>query len=199
MRLGIYGGTFSPPHLGHYRAAEAFCKQMKLDRLLIIPANLPPHKQFAEDASTDDRIRMCNLAFSDIDCATVSDMEIKRGGKSYTYLTVEELSTGDDELFLLCGTDMILTFDEWKNFERIFELVTVCYVRRENDTAIGEQIDKKVCEYREKYGARICAVNHTVLELSSTEIRTAVQNTCDATALLDGRVLEYIRSRGLYK
>ena len=199
MRLGIYGGTFSPPHMGHYRAAVAFCEQMQLDRLLIIPANLPPHKQFAEDASTDDRMKMCSLAFSNIECATVSDIEIKRGGKSYTYLTVEDLSGSGDDIFLLCGTDMILTFDEWKNFERIFELVTVCYVRRESDALIGEQIEKKVCEYKEKYGARICAVNHTVLELSSTQIRTAVHDTLDAADLLDARVLEYIRSRGLYR
>ena len=199
MRLGIYGGTFSPPHMGHCLAARAFCEQMRLDKLLIIPANLPPHKHFSEEAGALDRIEMCTLAFSDIERATVSDMEITRGGKSYTYLTVEELSVLGDELFLLCGTDMILTFDEWKNFERIFELATVCYLRRESDVNIGAQIEKKVAEYREKYGARICAVDHTVLELSSTQIRAAVHDTADTSQSLDGRVLEYIRARGLYR
>ena len=99
MRLGIYGGTFSPPHKGHVEAAEAFSREMKLDKLLIIPTFVPPHKTTADDATPEQRLEMCRLAFSHIKNAEISDMEIKRGGTSYTYLTLEELSSRDVELF----------------------------------------------------------------------------------------------------
>ncbi len=198
MKLGIYGGTFSPPHKGHIEAALAFCTQMKLDKLLIIPANLPPHKEIFDNTSAGDRISMCKLAFSSIENAEISDIEIKRGGKSYTYLTLEELSKDGDELYLLCGTDMILTFDLWKNFARIFELAIICYARRECDEQIGYEIDEKVSEYRKKYGARIVKIEHKVVEISSTEIRSAIANG-DATALLDEQTIGYIENGGLYK
>ncbi len=197
MRLGIYGGTFSPPHRGHIEAARAFCEQMRLDRLLIIPANLPPHKELTENTSTHDRLNMCRLAFSSIEKAEISDIEISRGGKSYTYLTLEELSQGGDELYLLCGTDMILTFDLWKSFERIFSLATICYARRESDSKIGEEIREKVSEYREKYGARIVEIAHDAIEISSTEIRCAILGDT-AEKMLDADTLKYIKDGGLY-
>jgi nicotinate-nucleotide adenylyltransferase len=198
MKLGIYGGTFSPPHKGHVDSAKAFCDQLKLDKLLIIPTNLPPHKDFAEIASATQRLEMCGIAFSEIPCASVSDMEIRRGGRSYTYLTLEELSNGRDELYLLCGTDMILTFDRWVNFQLIFSLATICYVRRETDEKINEQIELKVNEYREKYGARIIPVQHNVIEVSSTEIRDSIRNGL-GHRFVDENTLEYIFSRGLYR
>ena len=198
MKLGIYGGTFSPPHVGHIEAARAFCRQISLDKLLIIPANIPPHKDFSQSVSADDRFNMCTLAFSDIECAEISDIEISRGGKSYTYMTVEALTAPDTELYLLCGTDMILTFDMWVNFERIFELATVCYVRRETDVDNDLKIAEKILKYRSKYGARIIEIDHTVMEISSTEIREAIDAEAHAS-MLDGRTAEYIRERGLYK
>lgn len=198
MKLGIYGGTFSPPHKGHVDSAKAFCDQLKLDKLLIIPTNLPPHKDISEEASADQRLEMCEIAFSGIPGATVSDMEIRRGGRSYTYLTLEELSNGRDELYLLCGTDMILTFDRWVNFQLIFSLATICYVRRETDKEIDELINLKVNEYREKYGARVIAIQHDVTEVSSTEIRDSIKNGL-GHRFVDENTLEYIFSRGLYR
>lgn len=198
MRLGIYGGTFSPPHKGHVDSAKAFSLQLELDRLLIIPTNLPPHKDFSEEASATDRLKMCETAFACIDIASVSDMEIRRGGRSYTYLTLEELSESGEELFFLCGTDMILTFDQWKNFERIFSLATICYARREADKLLDGQIECKVREYREKYGARIIKIEHEIVEVSSTEIRDAIKSGL-GHKFIDEMTLDYIRSRGIYK
>lgn len=198
MRLGIYGGTFSPPHKGHTEAAKAFCRQMKLDKLLIIPTNLPPHKELLGEASPEDRLNMCRIAFSSVENAEISDMEIRRGGRSYTYLTLEELAKSGDDLYLLCGTDMILTFDMWRNFQRIFDLATICYVRRECDTDVGEQIAYKVSEYREKYSARVEKIEHDVVEISSTEIRSAILSGT-ATEFLDASTLRYVEDGGLYK
>ncbi len=195
IRLGIYGGTFSPPHKGHIEAAEAFVKEMRLDKLLIIPTFIPPHKAASEEASPEYRLEMCRLAFSHIPNTEISDMEIKRGGKSYTYLTLEELKSEDNELFFLCGTDMILTFDQWKNYEYIFKLATICYARRECDGKNTEKIEEKIRQY-EKIGANIIKISHNVTEVSSTEIRESFD--IKDNPFLTPEVSEYIRNFGLY-
>ena len=197
-RLGIYGGTFSPPHIGHIEAARAFCRQMALDRLLIIPTNIPPHKSGEGKAPAEDRLRMCELAFSELDAAEISDMEIKRTGTSYTYLTLEELTSPDTELFFLCGTDMILTMDSWRYPERIFALSTICYMRRESDALIGEEIDAKVEEYRARFGARIIRIEAPAVQMSSSEVRAALSEGREVCRMLEEKTLGYIRERGLY-
>ena len=196
MRLGIYGGTFSPPHVGHVEAAEAFCREMNLDKLLIIPTFVPPHKIKSDDATSEQRLEMCRLAFSHIPCAEISDMEIKRGGKSYTYLTLEELSGDGVELFFLCGTDMILTFDEWKRYEYIFSLATICYARRENDAQNTLKIREKIGQY-EKMGAKIVEIDHDVKEISSTEIREMIAHRSEDTPISKA-VLNYVWKERIY-
>ena len=197
-RVGIYGGTFAPIHNGHVRAAKAFMEQMKLDYLLVIPAYLPPHKQI--DAADDPavRLRMCELAFKDTDGVVVSDMEIARGGKSFTYYTLKELECPDTRLFFLCGTDMVLTFDTWYRFEDIFKMCYPVYVRRENDPIITERIVAKITEYREKYGVMFRKIMTEPFEISSTDIRKAVREGRDISALVPREVEEFIKENGLY-
>ncbi|MBQ8320741.1 MAG: nicotinate (nicotinamide) nucleotide adenylyltransferase [Clostridia bacterium] len=197
MRLGIYGGTFSPPHIGHTEAAAAFVKQMKLDRLLVIPTFTPPHKDFSEEAGAERRLEMCRLAFSSIPMAEVSDLEIKRGGKSYTYITLEELSEGGNELFFLCGTDMLLTFDLWKRYEYIFSLATICYARRESDKQNDEKIKEKIRQY-EKLGAKIVKIEHSVTEVSSSQLRLDIKRG-GRVPYLHKAVQNYIQEKGLYR
>ena len=120
IRVGIYGGTFAPVHNGHVAAAKAFIEQMQLDILYVIPAAIPPHKQIDGSDDPMHRYRMCELAFFNEEKVLVSDMEIKRGGKSYTVDTLRELSAPDRRLFLLMGTDMMLTLDTWRQSEEIF-------------------------------------------------------------------------------
>lgn len=198
MRIGIFGGTFNPPHVGHVESARSFLKAMKLDRLLVIPTFTPPHKEFHEEATPSERLDMCRIAFSSIPCAEISDMEILRGGKSYTYLTLEELSGDGRELYFLCGGDMIKTLDEWMNFERIFKLATVCYIPRVADEEENELIEKKISEYCKRYGARIARIDHSPIEISSTEIRDELSRF-GSTELVLPRVMEYIRDKGLYR
>ncbi len=199
MRLGIYGGTFSPPHNGHVNAARRFAEAMKLDKLLIIPTFIPPHKEFREEASCEERLEMCRLAFGDIPIAEISDVEIRRGGKSYTYQTLEELSRSGDELYFLIGTDMLLTFDRWKNPERILELCRLCFVRRESDEALDSQIEEKLSEYRERYGVEPIKIDHIVTEISSSEIRELLSGDFGEIHAIPKSVLNYIKKRGLYK
>ena len=198
-RLGIYGGTFNPPHLGHVGAAQSFVRHAGLDELLIIPAALPPHKNFDGGASTEDRLKMARLAFSGVDRATVSDLEIKRGGKSYTAITLSQLSAPDRELFFLCGTDMLLTLDTWYDFRTVFKLATICYVRRECDAEITRKIEERISEYKEKYGARIIVIPTDVIDVSSTELRLAIKSGVGAERYLSPAVYAYVLERGLYR
>ena len=107
MRVGIYGGTFSPVHNGHVAAARAFMEQMWLDILYVIPTGVTPHKDMKGDATASDRLEMCRLAFGGMEGVIVSDLEMRREGKSYTVDTLRELYDPDGRLFLLMGTDML--------------------------------------------------------------------------------------------
>ena len=197
-RVGIYGGTFAPVHNGHVRAAKAFMEQMKLDYLFIIPAYLPPHKQIDESDDPLYRLRMCELAFGDMDGIVISDCEIARGGKSYTYDTLKELERPDTRLFLLCGTDMVLTFDTWYRYEDILKMCYPVYVRRENDPLIGNRIVKKIGEYYEKHGVMFRKILTEPIELSSTDVRRAVSEGRDISRLVPPAVERFIRENGLY-
>lgn len=198
-RVGIYGGTFAPPHNGHIRAAKAFMEQMKLDYLFIIPNYIPPHKQIDASDSPLYRLKMCELAFGDIDGIVISDTEIKRGGKSYTYDTLRELERPDTRLFLLCGTDMVLTFDTWYRFEDILKMCYPVYVRRENDPLIGNMIVSKITEYYGKYGVMFRKIATEPLELRSSDVRRAVRDGEDISALVPEKVKSFIIENGLYK
>ena len=198
LRVGIYGGTFAPIHNGHVAAAKAFMEQMKLDYLFIIPAYLPPHKQVDESDNPLYRLKMCELAFEGIDGVVISDVELKRGGKSYTYDTLKELSRPDTRLFLLCGTDMVLTFDQWYRFEDIFKLCYPTYVRREDDPVLTKRVIAKIGEYYEKYGVMFRRIVTDPIELSSTEIRRAVREGRDISSMVPSGVARFIRENGLY-
>lgn len=153
-RTGIFGGTFSPPHRGHIRAAAAFVSEMKLDRLLVIPACIPPHKSI-DDPGPDLRLEMTRAAFSDNAGFSipvkVSDYEIRKSGVSYTVDTLEHFSDPDTELFLLCGGDMFESLESWREPERIFSLASVVGIMREDGT---EQEMRKYAERYRKNTAR---------------------------------------------
>ena len=140
LRVGIYGGAFSPIHIGHVAAAKAFMEQMWLDVLFVIPTGNSPHKQMSAGASDSDRLEMCRRAFEGVEGVIVSDLEIRRQGKSYTVDTLRELSGDDRRLFMLCGTDMILSLDTWRDPDGIFELCYPVYVRRDKDAMIDNMI-----------------------------------------------------------
>lgn len=196
-RIGIFGGTFNPPHRGHIIAAEKFSKLIDPDEFIVIPSLMPPHKFFGEEATPQQRMEMCQIAFSHIKNVTVSDMEIKRGGKSYTYITLQDLYRDECELYMLCGTDMFITLDEWKNPEIIFNLATVCFVRRESRAELDYTIDDKKRYYKEKYNARIIEIPGDVLEISSTELRSSLAKGRESD-YLSAEISDYIKTRNLY-
>lgn len=199
-RIGIYGGSFSPPHGGHRRAVEAFLAQEKPDEMYIIPALMPPHKELQGDATAAQRLEMCRLAFAGLP-VTVSDMEIRRGGKSYTVLTLEELKKDDCQLIMLCGTDMFLTLHKWYQPERIFELAEIVYVQREtgeNREVIAAQLAKQQQYLQKTYRAVARPLTCDAVMISSTELRAAIQSNLNTNAYLSPAVRGYIDTWKLY-
>ena len=200
-KVGVYGGTFSPPHVGHVRAAEAFIERENLDELIIMPTYHAPHKEMSESVTPLQRLDMCNLSFSHIEGVSVSDREIARKGKSYTYLTLSEMISERNDIrpVFLCGTDMILTFDRWYRFEDIFRMADIVYIRRENDSFITEQIKAKTEEYRSKYNAVVRELKTEPINISSTQLREMICNGEDTSDYLNKETEEYIRKWNIYR
>ena len=198
LRIGIYGGTFSPPHKGHIAAAKAFMEQMWLDILYVIPTATPPHKEMEVDVSAKDRLEMCRLAFEELDGVCVSDLEIARGGKSYTVETLRELSGEDRRLFFLCGTDMMLTLDRWREPEEIFRLCYPVYIRRDNDRSLDAVIVNKIAQYQKDFGKVVRRIVADPIEISSSQIRQMIAEGSDLSGVVTKKVENYIRNNHLY-
>ena len=199
MRTGFFGGTFDPPHAGHKKYAEEFIGRLSLDRLIVIPTFIPPHKSGAQAASGADRLRMLELMFAGGERVAVSDMELKRGGKSYTCETVRQLAElyPEDELIFLVGSDMLLSFHTWREPETILKYVRICAVARDDEIETAE-LEAYVNEYfpGKRDSFIICAFDP--IEISSTQLRERLKKGENTGDMLDPPVLEYIKERKLY-
>ena len=202
-KVGIFGGTFNPVHAGHVKAALGFIEAAGLDRLLVIPDKIPPHKIIVGEDHPEIRFHMTKLAFDEVNTEgkiTVSDMEIRREGKSFSYYTMKELTeAGVGELYLYCGTDMLLTFDKWFRFEDILSMCTLAYAGREAQSdSLREEVEEKIRFLRETHGARILVIPLDPIETSSSEVRDMIAKGEDASHLLPSVVYEYIKENKLY-
>ena len=197
-RIGIYGGTFNPPHAGHIQAAKQAVTALKLDKLVIVPTSIAPHKAIPEHSPTPrQRLEMLRIAAADCPKAEVSDIELNRGGISYTFQTVSELKERcpDAELILLMGSDMFLCFDQWKQTDDIMRNVELGVFYRGSKgekTAVAESKAKL-----EQRGAKICLVENDIVDISSTQLRRMLAFHCAGPFLSPG-VAAYIREHGLY-
>ena len=194
MRIAMYGGTFNPIHLGHMNAADAVAKALQLDKLLLMPAGIPPHKTLPEGSATPaQRLEMCRIAARHIPGAEACSLELEREGASYTVDTLEALTAQypGAQLWLVMGTDMVLSFDRWRAPDRIAKLCRLAVVARdEGDRA---RIAEKAALLRETLGAEIDVVNHPAMPMSSTQVRDSLDER-----LLHPEVLDYIRQHRLY-
>ena len=197
-RVGVYGGTFSPPHVGHMHAARVFLEMGNIDELTVIPTFVTPLKERKETTSPEDRLAMCRLAFSFSPRITVSDIEIARTGRSYTSETLAALSSPDVRLSFLCGTDMFLTMGLWHDPCTIFRLATIVCMRREDEAENTERLFGKAEEYRIKFGADVRFLDAPPLSLSSSEIRERIAAGEACSEYLAPSVLAYICERRLY-
>ena len=195
-RIGIYGGTFNPPHTGHIQGASYAMNALELERLLLIPSCISPHKMLPDNSPTPAQ-RAQMLAIAAGNQMEVSDLELRRGGTSYTYETVEQIAQQypEYELVLLMGTDMFLSFLTWKEPERILQKASLGILYR-GDKDETEQIEaqKKVLESR---GAKVYQVENPVTAISSTQLRRMLAFRCASPFLPEG-VEAYIRENGFY-
>lgn len=197
-RIGIFGGSFNPPHLGHMLAVREFYQKLPLDRVILIPAAVPPHKRLSGNSATvAQRLAMTRLAASGNPFVEVSDIEARREGLSYTADTLDALRRQypTDELFLLMGTDMFFSFAGWYQPERITAQATLAVAHRSADDP--KKLEACAQRLRTELGARVLLVNNDYLTLSSTEARAMLAFRC-ADGLLPEPVLHYIRGNGLY-
>ena len=193
-RFGIYGGTFNPIHNGHLHLIRAACAQLSFDRLLVVPANIPPHKAATDLASNRDRLEMARLATAGMPGVWVSDIELRARGKSYTILTLERLRALFPEcrFTLLMGADMLESFDRWHRWQDILKLADIAaFARNEGEEALLERKAALI--------GRARVVRVEPLPLSSTLVRERVRRGEDISGLVPEPVAAYIYEKGLYR
>lgn len=197
-RIGIFGGTFNPVHIGHIQAAKQALTALHLDRVLLIPDHIAPHKELPTGSPTpQQRLDMLRIAVQDCPGLEISDIELRREGVSYTYLTIQELKRmyPHDQLVLLMGTDMFTSFDSWRNPEEILKnasLGVFCRGDKKEKQAIAAQKERM-----EAMGAQVELAHNDVIAISSTQMRRLLAFRCAGSFLPEG-VLEYIREYRLY-
>jgi nicotinate-nucleotide adenylyltransferase len=191
MRIGIFGGTFNPPHAGHLIVAESVCEQLKLDKLFFVPSYISPHKKKGEDKLALHRARMVRLAITSNPRFEFSDMELSRKGMSFTYETVEAFHREypDWKLFLIIGFDNSSEFHTWKNPGRILNLASLVVMNRPPNMS-GNR--------RKKSRGRLHFASVPNIQISSTEIRAKVRRRKSIRYLVPQAVLRYIQRHKLY-
>lgn len=192
QKIGILGGTFDPIHLGHLILADQLAEKLKLDKVLFIPSASPPHKDNKKVSSAKDRFKMTELAIENNPLFSISDIELKRKGKSYTVITVHELKKlyPKSKLFLLCGSDVLDEIKTWKKPDEIYRLIKVI---------IGVRPGYNKIRKDNKYAKKSIIEEMNGLEVSSTEIRERVKKGKSIRYLVPAKVEEFIRAKGLYR
>ena len=195
MRIGILGGTFDPPHYGHLKLAEAAIQALELDEVILLPANINPFKQKGRTASAKDRTEMTQLLQKRNDKLSFSDMEITRGGVSYTVDTLGELQmVHPGEYWFIVGADTISTFTEWKNPQRVLRLCRLA-------VAVRPPLNKEDLQLQipEEFRDKIDIIEMTATDESSTTIRDRVIRDLPIQNMTTPEIVTYIRNNKLYK
>lgn len=197
MKIAVFGGSFNPVHNGHVAMIKALQRQFCFDKILIIPAGVPPHKSDADYAADRHRLKMCTLAFGEVPQVEVSDMELRADGVSYTYLTLQKLHRQypDDRLHFICGSDMFFTLQNWREPEIIFSLADICAVPRD-----GASEDKMKLQKRnlESMGAVVHLCDYIIPPDASSKIRLKLKSGESVAENLPKSVLDYIGDNKVY-
>ncbi len=195
--LGILGGTFNPPHVAHLVCARAAAAQLDLDRVLFMPVASPPHKPLPDDPGAEARLMMCRLATAGDERFAVSDLEVERGGPSYTVATLEELHANrpGDELTFIAGGDMAASLPQWREPERLLELARFAVAERTG--AERHEIERATASLGGR--ERIVFFDMPRLEISSSQVRRRVADGQAIDDLVPEAVAQYIAQHGLYR
>lgn len=190
MRVGIYGGSFNPPHVGHLILAADSRANLKLDLLLFIPPFIQPLKhESAGVAAPEHRLAMLKLALGNAPDCAIETVELDRGGLSYTIHTLEELAPRypGAELFLIIGEDSLSSLDSWREPDRIREMATIAVLRRHADSG------------RSPLPAGVVEASGRLVGISSSEIRARIRGGQSIHGFVPESVENYIRTNGLYR
>jgi nicotinate-nucleotide adenylyltransferase len=196
VRIGILGGTFNPPHLGHLVAGQEAYRELGLDRVMLIPARIPPHKPVEHEPGPEHRLALCRLATQDDDRFEVSELELERDGPSYTVDTLEQLSSQvpNNELFLVVGGDIAAGLPDWHRPERVLELANLAIAKRRGTTR--DSVQEALATLRGGDRARFFQMPR--IGVSSTMIRRRVAAGQPIRYLVPDRVVDYIERHELY-
>lgn len=197
QKIGIFGGTFNPFHLGHIFIAEFFFKNCCLDKCIFVPSFISPFKINSNLVYEDNhnQLAILNLALENFPNFFIDDFEISRREISYTYLTIEHFLNmyPDDELYLLIGSDQAEKFHLWKNWEFILESTTLAIANRNSDINSEFQFQK------DKPNCQVICLKNPIIDISSTQIRYNIKNGIDCSKLLNQKVYQYILKNNLYR
>jgi nicotinate-nucleotide adenylyltransferase len=195
--VGILGGTFNPPHIGHLVCGQEARGQLGLDRVVLMPVHAPPHKQVGEDPGPEVRAQLCRAAVAGEDGFEVSTLEIERGGPSYTVDTLRELhgSQEGDELTFIVGGDMASSLPSWREPEAVLELARLAVAEREE--LRRQEIAERLGALRGA-GERVIFFTMPRLDISSSDVRARIAEGRPVRWLVPAGVAGEIERRGLY-
>lgn len=197
MRIGLYGGTFDPIHIGHLIVIENAINYMNLDKVIILPSSNPPHKKHKKKTATNIRVEMVAEAIKDNDKIVLSTYESTDQTVRYTHETIRYFKKHfpEDEIFYILGEDSFLTIDTWKNYEYILDENIIVFTR--SNIEPDSDLVKKV-EIIKKDNPNIFLINNLNINISSTLIRGLVNDKKSIKYLVSDRVKYIIEKRGLY-
>ena len=220
MRIGLFGGTFNPVHIGHLRAALEVKEGFGLDQVILIPAALPPHKRPGDVADVADRLHMLNQALEATPGLTISDVELKRSGPSYTIDTVAHFKhslPAQSRIYLIMGMDAFLEIDTWKSYDELLLQIPFIIINRPksgaaaNDSgwkSMGNFLTSKISAdyifsespscYQSKNKQPVYTFEVTSLDISSTRIRNLINKDRSIEYFVPHKVADFINSKGLY-
>ncbi|MEI0700609.1 nicotinate (nicotinamide) nucleotide adenylyltransferase [Brachyspira intermedia] len=192
MKIAILGGTFDPPHLGHLILADTVITNCNYDKVIFIPAKIPPHKNISGEVSNEDRLNMLKLSIENDERFLLDEYELNNDGVSYTINTLNYLYKNYDiegKIGLIIGADLIKGFDKWREPERIAEISDITVVNREDDKNLyKENIDK--------YNIKVIMAPR--IDISSSLIRNRIKEKKGFRYFVKEKVYDYIVSKKLY-
>lgn len=200
MKIGIYGGTFDPVHLGHIKIALKTIEQLDLDQIWFVPAKIPPHKINSGVTNEIHRLNMLNEAIKDLDSRfVINNYELENDDVSYSYLTLTEFTAKykNHKFYFIMGEDSLIDFSTWRHPEIIANLVEIVVVPR--SVKHFENIIKYSSVYEKLYDAVIHVLNFELVDISSTDIREKIKSGENISSLIPKRVYNYILDHNLYK
>jgi len=200
-RVGLFGGSFDPVHSGHLVIAQDALEKLELDKVIFIPAAIPPHKQHLEQASAEHRVSMLSMAVESDLRFSVSDSELNRGGISYSFDTICDFieALPDTDLVLIVGSDTLVDLHNWYNIDELLELCEVASFMRPGESDLKQIREKIGLSGENKERVLANAFESHMFDVSSSEIRMRVAEGLGIRYLVPTEVEMYIYEHGLYR